>query len=138
MTIQLSPLQRKTLKARAHRLAPVVLIGDKGLTDAVMKEIDVSLKAHELIKIRIASDDRVQREAFLESICEALDAAGVQHIGKILVVYRENPPPPPSPPVPERRKPIRARKPAQTHGPRRISAARSAATKRVSRPTRTR
>ena len=138
MTTALTPLQRKSLKARAHRLAPVVLIGDKGLTDAVMKEIDVSLKAHELIKVRIASDDRGQREAFLGSICEALAAAAVQHIGKILVVYRENPPPLPSPPVPERRKPVRAHKPAQTRSPRRISAARSAATKRVSRPTRTR
>jgi RNA-binding protein len=138
MTIQLSPLQRKALKARAHRLAPVVLIGDKGLTDAVMKEIDISLRAHELIKVRIASDDRVQREAALGSICEALDAAAVQHIGKIVVVYRENPPPPPSPPVPVRRKLERARKPAQTQDRRRVSAARSAATTRVSRPTRTR
>ncbi|HZR03250.1 MAG TPA: ribosome assembly RNA-binding protein YhbY [Burkholderiales bacterium] len=88
--MQLSTTQRKQLKACAHRLSPVVMIGDKGLSSAVLKEIDVNLKSHELIKIRVTGDDRDQRERILRDICEKLQASAVQHIGKILVVYRAN------------------------------------------------
>ena len=91
MKITLSPIERKALKARAHTLDPVVLIGDQGLTSAVIREIDRSLKAHELIKIRAFNDERDERTAWLDEICSALHAAPVQHIGKILVVWRENP-----------------------------------------------
>ena len=91
MKITLSPIERKALKARAHSLDPVVQIGDQGLTSAVIREIDRSLKAHELIKIRAFNDERDERAAWLEEICSALHAAPVQHIGKILVVWRENP-----------------------------------------------
>lgn len=87
----LSPAQRKTLKSQAHRLHPVVTIGDKGLTDAVLREIDAGLRSHELIKVRVASADREERESCLARICEALAAAPVQHIGKILVIWRERP-----------------------------------------------
>lgn len=89
--LELSPALRSELRARAHRLAPVVMIGDKGLTPAVLKEIDVNLRSHELIKIRVATDEREMRAGFLREICDALAAAPVQHIGKILVVYRANP-----------------------------------------------
>jgi len=78
------------LRAQAHRLDPVVIVGDKGLTDEVIAEIDRSLKAHELIKIRAATDDRDARGLWMEKICERLDAQAIQQIGKILVVYREN------------------------------------------------
>ena len=84
----LSISERKTLRARAHDLNPVVIISQKGLTDTVLAEIDKSLNAHELIKIRVAEGDRVLREAFLTQICDALKAAPVWHIGKLLVVYR--------------------------------------------------
>ena len=84
----LSPAERSLLKARAHLLRPVVMLGSEGLSAAVLKEIDTSLKAHELIKIRVMSDDREGRATILEQICEQLGAAAVQHIGKILVVYR--------------------------------------------------
>ena len=80
--------QRRDLKARAHPLNPTVMIGSSGLTAAVLDEIARSLDSHELIKIRVMSDDRAGREAMLEQICERLDAGAVQHIGKILVVYR--------------------------------------------------
>ncbi len=84
--------RRSELRAQAHNLSPVVIIGDKnGLTDEVLAEIDRSLKAHELIKIRAATDDRDARELWMEKICERLDAHAIQQIGKILVVYRENP-----------------------------------------------
>lgn len=97
--MELTPLARKTLKARAHPLHPVVLIGDKGLTEAVLREIEVNLKSHELIKIRVPSADREEREAMLGTICDRTDAQPVQHIGKVLVIYREKPaePPPPRP-----------------------------------------
>jgi RNA-binding protein len=79
------------LRSQAHQLTPVVIIGEKnGLTDEVVAEIDRSLKAHELIKIRAATDNREARELWMEKICERLDAQAVQQIGKILVVYREN------------------------------------------------
>ncbi len=86
----MTPSRRSELRAQAHRLAPVVIIGDKGLTDEVLAEIDRSLKAHELIKIRAATDDRDARELWMEKICERLDAHAIQQIGKVLVVYREN------------------------------------------------
>ena len=87
----LSPSRRSELRAQAHKLNPVVLIGDKGLTDEVVTEIDRSLKAHELIKVRAAIDDRELREQWMGTICERLDAEPVQQIGKVLVIYRENP-----------------------------------------------
>lgn len=89
--LQISSEQRRQLKARAHGLNPVVSISQQGLTDSVLKEIDVCLKAHELIKIRVYGDDREARAAYLEAICNQLEAAPVQHIGKLLVVWRPAP-----------------------------------------------
>jgi RNA-binding protein len=86
----LTPSRRSELRAEAHKLKPVVLIGDKGLTDEVLREIDVALKAHELIKVRANTDDRKARELWMEKIVERLQAEAVQQIGKVLVVYREN------------------------------------------------
>ena len=83
--------ERRDLKARAHALNPSVTIGNAGLTEAVLKEISSSLNSHELIKIKVMSGERAIREAMLEEICNQLDSAPVQHIGKILVVYRPNP-----------------------------------------------
>lgn len=91
MKIELSPTERKALKAAAHGVDPVVMIGAEGLTAAVLREIDRSLKAHELIKIRASTDERADRENWLEEICNRLHAAPVQHIGKMLIVWRENP-----------------------------------------------
>jgi RNA-binding protein len=87
----LTPTQRRALKARAHHLHPVVIIGDAGLTPAVLREIDVHLKSHELIKIRVTGDDRDARAGMIDSICKPLAASPVQHIGKILVIYRPKP-----------------------------------------------
>lgn len=86
--LQLTVDERRALRARAHGLNPVVSISQNGLSEAVLKEIDASLKAHELIKIRVYGDDRDAREAWFAEICEKLDAGPVQHIGKLLVVYR--------------------------------------------------
>lgn len=85
---QLTPTQRRFLRAQAHHLQPVVQIGNAGLTAAVKKEIDLGLRHHELIKIKIANDDRDAREQMLTEICEELSVAPVQNIGKTLIVYR--------------------------------------------------
>ena len=87
----LTPAERRALKARAHHLDPVVMIGDAGATPGVLHEIDLALKSHELIKVRVLGDDRDRREAMAGEICAALDASPVQHIGKILVLFRERP-----------------------------------------------
>ena len=83
--------QRVALRARAHHLDPVVLLGAAGLTEAVMKETDRALAAHELIKVRIPGDDRDEREAVCVQLAERLGAARVQVIGKLLVLYRPRP-----------------------------------------------
>jgi len=91
-SIQLSPSQRKAHRAAAHHLDPVVAIGGDGLTAAVRKEADAALKAHGLIKVRVFSDDREAREAIFLDLAETLDAAPIQHIGKLLVLWRPLPP----------------------------------------------
>jgi putative YhbY family RNA-binding protein len=80
--------QRKALKARAHRLDPVVQVGGKGVTPALVAEIDRALAAHELIKVRAAAMDRHERDAALQSICRQCGASPVQHVGKVFVLYR--------------------------------------------------
>jgi len=90
MAAPLSAGRRSELRAQAHKLDPIVIIGDKGLTEQVVTEIDRSLKAHELIKVRAATDDRAARSAWMQEICTRLEAHPVQEIGKVLVIYREN------------------------------------------------
>ena len=87
----LLPAFRRELRARAHHLHPVVSIGHHGLTPAVLHEADVALGAHELIKVRVFTDDRAAREALLARLCDALDCAPVQQIGKLLVLWRPRP-----------------------------------------------
>ena len=86
--LKLTPAERSALRAEAHGLNPVVMIGEAGLTESVMKEIAASLDAHGLIKVRVFGDDREARVAMYEQISTELDAAPVQHIGKLLVLYR--------------------------------------------------
>jgi putative YhbY family RNA-binding protein len=83
--------QRRSLRSRAHVLKPVVSISQNGLSESVLKEIGVCLDSHELIKIRVYNDDREERERLISDICEQLDAAPVQHIGKLLVIWRPAP-----------------------------------------------
>lgn len=86
--LKVSPAQRADLRSQAHALKPVVLIGAEGLTPAVLDEIKVHLEAHELIKIRVFGDERDERVAIYDQICDALSAAPIQHIGKLLVVWK--------------------------------------------------
>ena len=89
--IELTPAQRRAHRADAHHLSPVVLVGGDGLTPNVRKEIDAALDAHGLIKVRVFSDDRAARELMYQELAADLNAATVQHIGKLLVLWRPQP-----------------------------------------------
>ncbi len=89
--IELTPAERRAHRADAHHLSPVVLVGGDGLTPNVRKEIDAALNAHGLIKVRVFSDDRAARELMYQELAADLNAAPVQHIGKLLVLWRPQP-----------------------------------------------
>jgi RNA-binding protein len=91
MKTKLSTKQQQELKAKAHHLKPVVMIGDKGLTENILTEVDIALTSHELIKVKINGADRDQRNAIAEEISEKSEACLVQMIGRILVLYRKRP-----------------------------------------------
>ena len=101
----LTPAQRRAFRAKAHSLHPVVAIGHHGSRRPCCTRSTSNLLAHELIKVRVFGDDRDAREALLQRICGDLDAAPVQHIGRILTIWRPAPPPEPEPVArrPERR-----------------------------------
>jgi RNA-binding protein len=88
MIMQLTTKQIAHLRGLAHSLNPVVMIGNQGLTENVIKEIEVSLNAHELIKVQVAGDDRAARKAIFAEICDKTGAIAVHHIGKQLVFFR--------------------------------------------------
>ncbi len=88
--MKLSTKQIAHLRGLAHSLSPVVMIGNNGLTDSVIKEVELNLNAHELIKIQVAGDDRDARKAIYAEICAKTNAIAVHHIGKQLVVYRKS------------------------------------------------
>src|SRR5213594_3936508 len=90
--IHLTPAQRKEKRAEAHHIDPVVHVGSDGLTPAVVRETDVALAAHGLVKVRVLSDEREARDDILASLADQLNAAPVQHIGKLLVLWRPRPP----------------------------------------------
>jgi RNA-binding protein len=89
--LQLSIAERKVHRAEAHHLDPVVMIGNDGLTPAVVKETDAALSAHGLVKVRVLGDDRNAREAMYTQLADQLNAAPIQHIGKLLVLWRPKP-----------------------------------------------
>jgi putative YhbY family RNA-binding protein len=108
--IALTPKERQALKAQAHGLKPVVLLGAAGLSSPALKEIDRALAAHELVKVRVPGDDRDARDAIFAEVAEALSAARVQAIGKLLVLFRPAPEQEASPPAPAARAPARSPK----------------------------
>lgn len=87
-TSTLSSSARRALRAAAHHLDPVVMMGQNGLTPAVLHEIDLALTAHALIKVRVQSDERETREGYLAEICQKLGCESVQHLGKLFVLWR--------------------------------------------------
>ena len=91
MPSTLTARERSHLKARAHALEPVVQIGQGGLTDSVVAEVDRALAAHELIKVRVGGDDRRARATLFDELCERTGASPVQQVGKVLVLWRQRP-----------------------------------------------
>ena len=87
----LTSAQRQALKARAHGLRPVVLLGAAGLTEKVVREIDRALTAHQLIKVKVPNDDRGERRQIGSEVAEKLSAANVLSIGKMIVLFRPQP-----------------------------------------------
>ena len=83
--------QTKHLKRLAHHLAPVVIVGQHGLTEGVLNEVAASLEAHELIKVKVNAADREERESMLAAIAASASAELVQRIGHVAVFYRANP-----------------------------------------------
>lgn len=88
MSVVLTSRERAHLKARAHTLAPIVQVGHTGVTDALVAEVDRALTAHELIKVRLGGADRDVRNAHAETLCARTDAASVQRVGKVVVLWR--------------------------------------------------
>jgi len=86
--MSLTQTQIKFLKAQAHHRKPVVSVGNAGLTPAVLREVDIALKAHELIKMKLPALERAERQALIETACNESGAEAVQHIGRIAVLYR--------------------------------------------------
>lgn len=103
----MTPAQRRELRARAHTLKPVILLGDAGLSDAVLAEADRALHDHELIKVRLPGVERESREQMAVRLCEQLGAEKIQAIGHVCVIFRANPPPTEEPA--KARKPVKKR-----------------------------
>ena len=89
--IELTPAERREQRAQAHHLDPVVMVGGGGITPNVRKEIGAALNAHGLIKVRVFNDDRAARELMYQELPADLSAAPIQHIGKLLVLWRPQP-----------------------------------------------
>jgi RNA-binding protein len=120
--LEITSRERSTLRSAAHSLRPVVLIGDKGLSDAVLKEIDLNLTSHGLIKVRVGGEHRDVREEMLAALCDALSCAPVHHLGKMFILFRPQPgvrsPLDPAPKVSDRPK----RKASEPHVPKKLAA----------------
>ena len=86
----LSKNQTKFLRGLCHDLKPVVMLGQKGLTDAVLNELDIALDHHELVKVKLSVDDRDARKQLIDEICRRGQDELVQTIGKTLSLYRPN------------------------------------------------
>jgi RNA-binding protein len=91
MAIALTARERAHLKARAHALEPVVSAGHSGVTDALVAEVDRALTAHELIKVRVSTDDRAERVAIGDDICARTGATAVHRVGKVIILWRARP-----------------------------------------------
>jgi RNA-binding protein len=108
----LTPTERRALRAQAHHLQPVVIVGHHGLTPAVLHEVDLALTKHELVKVRVGNDERAERNALLDQVCAAMHCAAVQHLGKVLVLWRPSPEAAKAPAATKSKAPERARKSA--------------------------
>jgi RNA-binding protein len=86
----LSPSQRRYLRSLAHDLSPVILLGAKGATEAVLKELDLALSHHELVKVKLSGGDKDERQAQIDYLTDGTRSESVQQIGHIVVLFRRN------------------------------------------------
>jgi RNA-binding protein len=86
----LSPSQRRYLRSLAHDLSPVILLGAKGATEAVAKELDLALSHHELVKVKLSGGDKEERDAQIAFLVDGTGAESIQQIGHIVVLFRRN------------------------------------------------
>jgi RNA-binding protein len=86
----LSPSQRRYLRSLAHDLNPVILLGAKGATEAVLKELDLALSHHELVKVKLSGGDKDERQEQIDFLTDGTRAENVQQIGHIVVLFRRN------------------------------------------------
>ena len=84
----LAAAQKRYLRGLAHDLKPVILVGGKGVTDALVAELDLALERHELVKVKVAAEDREARDAWIETLVERSGAASIQRVGHVLTLYR--------------------------------------------------
>jgi putative YhbY family RNA-binding protein len=119
-TPEVSSAMKRSLRAAAHHLDPVVMIGDSGLTRAVLEEAHRALEHHQLIKVRVLGDDREERGRIMERMCSVLRCAPIQMIGKLLVIWR-----PAAETTPPAQKKTSPRKPAKRKADARTSAGRA-------------
>lgn len=87
----ISKRDKTLLRQKGHRLKPVVMIGQNGLTESVLRELDLSLNHHELLKVKIAGAEREDRDALIARMCEQMSAELIQRIGNIALIYRKAP-----------------------------------------------
>lgn len=88
MTVALSNAQKRYLRGLAHDLKPVILVGAKGVSDGLISELQLALEHHELVKVKIAAEDRETRDSWIVELAEKSDAALVTRIGNVAVLYR--------------------------------------------------
>ncbi len=88
--MKLSNKQIRHLRGLAHDLKPVVMVGDKGLTDNVIEELNIALDAHELIKVKIRAEEREERDAMIETITQKTSAQFIQRVGHIVTLFKRN------------------------------------------------
>lgn len=99
----MSPEQKKELKTQAHLLKPIIMIGQAGLSEAVLKEIEIALDIHELLKIKVHAE-RDERKEIFQQICTTTKSEMIQNIGQVLVIYRKKPPEPQKKSAPQRKR----------------------------------
>lgn len=88
--MDLTERQKKFLRREAHNMKPVVTVGDKGLTDALTKELGGALEHHELLKIKVRVGDRAARDELIHELCSACSATLISRVGNIATLYRQN------------------------------------------------
>jgi RNA-binding protein len=96
MPTALTNKERAHLKARAHALEPILHVGNAGVTDALVAEVDRALTAHELIKVKVGTDDRENRVAIGDELCARTGATPVHRVGKVVILWRPRPADPPA------------------------------------------